>query len=235
MVTYVRAFSDRRLQGLNDEEEIITITMVEQQKRHKYRYNIYVNGEYAFAVHEDIVVKYRLLKDSVFTKPFIDDVVYEEERHSAFRAALRYIGRAMRSEKEVSSKLTSKGYEEEIIASVLSMLIEQKFIDDNEYAATLARQRMRMNKKGPLWIKRELTQKGISKTEIQSALDQFDEIDELEQALALATKRWELDKGDELVKLRKVMNLLQRRGYTSEVTRKVMSKLRNSDDLFFEE
>jgi regulatory protein len=217
------------------DEEVITITMVEQQKRHKHRYNIHVNGEYAFAVHEDIVVKYRLLKDSKISKRFIDDIVSEEERHSAFRAALRYIGRSMRSKKEVATKLASKGYEEDIITGVLSILIEQKFIDDNEYATTLARQRMRMNKKGPLWIKRELTQKGISKEEIQAALDQFDESDEFEQALALATKRWDLDKGDELTRLRKVMNLLQRRGYTAEIVRKVVSKLKNTDEFYFEE
>lgn len=208
---------------------------MEQQKRHKHRYNIYVNGEYSFAVHEDIVVKYRLLKDATFTKSYIDDVVYEEERHSAYRAALRYIGRSMRSEKEVATKLTSKGYEEDIITDVLTKLTDQKFINDNDYAITLAKQRMRMNKRGPLWIKRELTQKGISKSEIQVALDQFDDSIEYEQALALATKRWEQDKGDELVKLRKIMNLLQRRGYTSEVTRKVIGLLKNTDDVFFEE
>jgi len=220
---------------VEDEEQRFIITKIEQQKRHKHRYNVYVDGDYAFAVHEDIVVKYRLLKDATFSKSFIDDVIYEEEKHDAFRAALRYIGRAMHSKKEVANKLASKGYEEDIITGVLNRLIEQRFIDDHEYATTLARQRMRMNKKGPLWIKRELTQKGISKDEIKSALDQFDESDQLEQALALATKRWDLDKGDELVKLRKVMNLLQRRGYTMEVTQKVISKLKNTDDLFLEE
>ncbi len=217
------------------EEEPITITTVEQQKRHKHRFNIYVNGEYSFAVHEDIVVKYRLLKDATFTKSYIDNVVYEEERHSAYRAALRYIGRSMRSEKEVATKLSSKGYEEDIITDVLTKLTDQKFINDNEYAIALAKQRMRMNKKGPLWIKRELTQKGISKSEIQAALDQFDNSIEYEQALTLASKRWEIDKGEELAKFRKIMNLLQRRGYTSEVTRKVMGVLKNTDDVFFEE
>jgi len=220
---------------VRDEEDLITITMVEQQKRHKHRYNIYVNGEYAFAVHEDIVVKYRLLKDVKLTKSFIDDVVYEEERHTAYRDALRYIGRSMRSQKEVATKLTGKGYVDDIIKDVLARLTDQKFIDDHDYAVTLAKQRMRMNKKGPLWIKRELTQKGIAKVEIQTALDQFDEHVEYEQALALATKRWDLDKSDDLIKFRKIINLLQRRGYTSEVTRKVMSDLKNSEDMYFEE
>jgi regulatory protein len=211
------------------------ITRVEQQKRHKHRYNIHVNGEYAFAVHEDIVVKYRLLKDSVITEPFINEVIYEEERHGAFLIALRYIGRSMRSKKEVCTKLASKGYEEDIISSVLHKLITEKLVDDHEYATTLTRQRMRLNKKGPLWIRRELIQKGISKPEIQFALAQFDERDEFEQALALAIKRWELQTGDEVTKLRKIMNLLLRRGYTVDIARKVLSKLNNSEELTFEE
>jgi regulatory protein len=211
------------------------ITRVEQQRRHKHRYNIHVNGEYAFGVHEDIVVKYRLLKDSVLTEQFINDVICEEERHGAFLVALRYIGRSMRSKKEVCTKLASKGYEEDIISSVVLKLIAEKLIDDNEYATTLTRQRMRMNKKGPLWIRRELIQKGISKVEIEFALAQFDERDEFEQALALAAKRWELRNGDEITKLRKIMNLLLRRGYTVDIARKVLSKLHNSEELTFEE
>jgi regulatory protein len=219
---------------INDEEQMV-ITKVEQQKRHKQRYNIFVNHEFAFAVHQDIVVKYRLLKDSTLTKTFIQNVISEEERHSAFRSALHYIGRAMRSEKEVAHKLLTKGYEGDTIAIVLNMLKQQQLIDDNVYASTLALQRLRMNKKGPLWIQRELIQKGISKEHIRSALNQCDENAVFEQALALAAKRWEQDTGDDLVKLRKVTQLLQRRGYSTEVIRMAIYKLNNKLNDYIEE
>ena len=178
----------------NSNEEIIT--KVEQQKRHSHRYNIYVNGEYAFAVHEDIIVKYRLLKDSIISEQFKHEVLAEEERHSAFRSALRYIGRAMRTELEIVDKLKAKGYEESTITAVILVMKQQQLINDAEYASALVRQRLGMNKKGPLWVKRELIQKGVSKEEIQAALEQFNNDDEFEQAWTLASKRWNQEKGD---------------------------------------
>ena len=41
---------------------MLIITKVEKQKRGKHRYNIYLNEEYAFSVHEDILIKHRLNK-----------------------------------------------------------------------------------------------------------------------------------------------------------------------------
>ena len=92
-----------------------------------------------------------------------------------------------------------------------------------------------MNKKGPLWIKRELVQKGVSKSDIHDALSQFDSSEEFEQALTVASKRWELDRGEPAAKVRKIMNLLLRRGYTAEVSRKVISTLNNNEQLYFDE
>ena len=46
------------------EEEEISVDhhQVEKQKQGRYRYNIFLNEEFAFSVHEDILVKHRLIK-----------------------------------------------------------------------------------------------------------------------------------------------------------------------------
>lgn len=208
----------------------LVITKVERQQRGANRYHIYINDEYAFTAHEDIVVKYRLLKGAVLTEQIRDAAMHEEQRHGAYRSALRYIGRAMRSKREVEEKLRSQGYDEETIAATVRRLIEQKWIDDGEYAAMLARQRMKVNKKGSLWIKRELAQKGVDRSQIEAALGQFDSDTEFEQAWKLAKPRWERDDGEPAKKLRRLAGFLERRGFAPDTIWAVLRKLEDGRD-----
>jgi regulatory protein len=215
--------------GMSESESgMQIITMVEEQKRSKHRYNIYINEEYAFSVHEDLIVKFRLLKGTVVTEALREEMMSEEEFQAAYRTALKYIGRAMKTAKEVKDKLKLKGYEEDIVSKVVALMNEERFIDDDFYASALAKQRLHSNKKGPLWIKRELSQKGVSKSLVEQALTQFDAEDEKLQASALALKRWPQTKGEWPARVHKISSLLHRRGFTSEAVRYAIDQLRQT-------
>jgi len=216
-----------KLVGKPDQGQLV-ITAVEAQQRRPHRYNIDINGEFAFAVHEDVVVKYRLLKGTVITDQLQQEVLAEEELNGAYRYAIRYIGRAMRSAKEIQNKLKEKGYTPEAIQYVVEKMRREKYVDDELYAAALTKQRLQMNKKGPLWIRRELKHKGIDKSQIEEALSEWSKDDEQEQAWALASKRWPSAKGEFPDRLRKIIGLLQRRGFTSDAVRFVTDRLRRS-------
>lgn len=211
-----------------DKEQLI-ITLVESQKRNSHRFNIYLNDEFAFSTHEDVVVKFRLLKGTILTEQLRHDVLAEEELNAAYRVAIRYIGHAMRTTKEVQDKLINKGYSLDIIDVVIKRMAEHQFVNDEFYASALARQRLRTNKKGSLWIRRELIQKGVDKSKVEQALTQFDPSDETEHAWQLAIKRWSITKGEKLDKLRKIIALLQRRGFTPHAVRAVSDRLRRSE------
>lgn len=208
-----------------------TVTAVEAQNKQPHRYNIYVDGEYAFSAHEDVIVKYRIIKGSVLNEPLIREALDEEERGAAYRAALRYIGPTMRSATEIAGKLRTKGYEHPQIAWVIDKLQRESYINDEQYAAALAGQRLRSQRKGPLWIRRELRQKGIDQAQIESALAGIGEDEEREQARVLAAKRWTSDRSSEpAAKRRKIAAMLQRRGFRAETVRQVMNELHAADD-----
>ena len=207
-----------------------SVTAVEMQKKQPHRYNIYVNDEYAFSAHEDVIVKYRIIKGSVLSDPLLQEALDEEERGSAYRAALRYIGPAMRSSMEIAAKLKSKGYGDEQIASVIDRLQREKYVNDGQYAETLAGQRLRSQRKGPLWIKRELRQKGIDQAQIDAVLANIDEKEERKQARALAAKRWSSDRSEPAVKRRKIVAMLQRRGFRSETVKLVINELHQAEE-----
>lgn len=203
------------------------ITKVEAESRRTGRYRIEVDGEYAFSVHEDVVVKFRLVKGASLSVELQEDVLAEEERQAAYRYAIRYIGRAMRSGKEVRDKLKEKGYGPALIRHVVERLQEQGFVDDAAYAEALANQRLKHNRKGRLWIRHELAKKGISKQEAERVLAELDPEDEREQAWQLAAKRWPSIKGEPRDRLRKLMAFLLRRGYPSDIARSVVARMRD--------
>jgi len=206
------------------------ITKVEAEPRHKGRYRIEINGTYAFTVHEDVLVRFRLVKGASLPGELQREVLEEEERQAAYRAAIRYIGRAMRSAEEVRSKLESLGHAPDMIRLVIERLKEQGYVNDAAYAAALASQRLSLNRKGRLWIRRELARKGIDKQETELALAALDPRVEWEQAWLLASKRWPSVKGDGPQRVRKVMNLLLRRGFPAETARSVAMKLKEESE-----
>ncbi len=205
------------------------ITMVEAQQNHSQRYNIYINDEFAFSVHEDLLVKQRLLKGNLLDDASIQRILAEESLDAAYRSAIHYIGRAMKTAKEVERKLIMKGYSEELAIEVVHKLREQGYIDDEFYASALARQRLHANQKGSMWIKRELGQKGVSRSEIEQAIAQFDVEDEQAQAWELVCKRWPRTKGEPAARLHKMMGLLQRRGFAQDAVRYALARLRSGE------
>ncbi|GIP33145.1 regulatory protein RecX [Paenibacillus sp. J2TS4] len=201
-----------------------TITQVEKQRRHP-RYNIYVDGEYAFAAHEDLVVKYRLLKGSVLDTEQIQQIIQEDEYHQAYLYSIRMIGRRPHSIKEVKEKLATKGYDVRTADAVTAKLKEQGYVNDLQFAQMWADHRVRLQKKGIRWVRHELQQKGISKDKIETALAGLDSEAEWGGALQLAEKKWRQTKGARLDKRRKVTAYLLRRGFSSSVVKKALNQV----------
>ncbi|MFD2613078.1 regulatory protein RecX [Paenibacillus gansuensis] len=208
--------------GEQEEEQAAMITSVERQKRSKHRYNIHVGGTYAFSVHEDIMIKHRLLKGEMIPSENFEQILQDEERHSAYFQAVRFISHRPRTVKELRLKLKEKGYEPELIDYAVERLKEQKFVDDKLFAQQLAESRIYSQKKGRNLVQQELAQKGVPKEHIQSALERVDPERELASAMELGLKRWKLLSGSGTDKSRKLYGFLLRRGYSSSQVQKVL-------------
>ncbi|WP_442600875.1 regulatory protein RecX [Paenibacillus sp. KN14-4R] len=209
----------------NGRQEESIITMVELQKKNKHRFNIYLNEEFAFAVHEDIMIKHHLFKGTSIDSARIIDILQEEEQHSAYLASLRYLGRGPRSEKEVRRKLKEKGYDGESADKAVDKLKQQQYIDDHAFAKQWADHRVHFGRKGRNFVRQELASKGLGKDEISQAMQGIDEEAEYEGALTLGSKKWRSVSGTELDKKRKTMAYLLRRGYVQGVVNRVIRQV----------
>ncbi|MBA2937761.1 RecX family transcriptional regulator [Paenibacillus sp. CGMCC 1.16610] len=208
-----------------EEQQISIITLVEKQKRGKHRYNIFLNEEYAFSVHEDILIKHRLVKGESVDLQDIERIIQDEERNNAYMKALRAIGRRPHSSSELKRKLKESGYEPPIIEWVIEKLASQNYLNDEEFAKMWTDSRIISQKKGRNLVRQELQQKGIDKELVKHAMENINQEDEIAGAMKLAQTKWKQTSGEAFDKKRKTAAFLMRRGYTGAVVTKVLSQL----------
>jgi len=194
-----------------------TITSVERQQKQKHRYNVFVDETYAFAVHEDVLMKHRLFKGQRIDAATMEEVLKDEERQDAYVRAVKWLGARPRTEKEIRAYLKRKAYEEAAIDDCVRRLAAQKYLDDERFSRSLAEERLKMQGKGKMWIRQELLQKGVDKSTVQEAVSSIDAGDEAEAALAIARKRWKsLASQDDLQGAkRRLYGYLARRGFSA--------------------
>ncbi|ADO56145.1 regulatory protein RecX [Paenibacillus polymyxa] len=218
---------ENKQQGISlfpDHEELM-ITRVEQgQGRKRGRYIIHF-GPYSLSVLEDVMIKYNMFKGTSFVKKELEDIVLADEKQQAYVHALRYLGQKPRTRQEIAQRLAQKEVDQAVIDEILVRLQREKLVDDDLYARQWARQRITSQRKGKMWIRQELRQKGISKASIGEALGEITDNEEWESALSVGRKKWNQVRGDIMDKKRKTFPFLMRRGYSGDMTRRVVNHL----------
>lgn len=206
------------------------ITSVERQKGNKKRYNLFIDGVFAFSVHEDIMIRHRLLKGELVEAESIGVIVMDDERHQAYLEAIRYVGRRPRSEQEVRLHLKEKEYEPERIREVVERLSSEGYLDDEAFAKLWTENRILSQKKGRRWVEMELSQKGVDDGDIASALGSIDPEEEYAAARESALKKWRTAGGDPAERKRKLMTYLLRRGYSHDLVKRVVREASAQND-----
>ena len=104
---------------------------------------------------------------------------------------LKYLQYRPRSMKEVRDHLKRKNVTEDQIDLIINRLIEQKFLNDEEFAKMWIRNRTTLRPTGKHLLKLELIQKGIVKDTIDNVLKEASEEggSDLEMARILIQKK----------------------------------------------
>ncbi len=155
------------------------ISRITTQKKNNQRYNIFLqegkNERFAFSVDESILVEYRLRKGLEISDSVIEAIQKKDETYKFYIQAINFLSYRMRSRKEVFTYLKKKEASFEQIEQVLERLEKEKLIDDEQFARMFVQSRINTTSKGPMLIKKELLEKGISSAIAERALDQYTE------------------------------------------------------------
>jgi len=193
------------------------ITGLTVQQRNKERVNVFIDGEFAFAVAMEVAIQLR--KGQQLTPAEMAELRRAGQENLVYQAALRYLGRRPRSEAEVVRYLSGKGHDAALIDKVLEQLRRRGHVDDAAFTQFWVENRNRFRPRGRAALRYELRQKGIESETIDEALDEQDEEGAAWAALSPKLDRWaELDQAEFE---QKVMGYLARRGFGYGVCRQV--------------
>jgi regulatory protein len=125
-------------------------------------------------------------------------------------------------------KVKTKHWSRADVEKVITHLLEHKFLDDQAFIEYLVGSRTRTKVKGVFAIKQELIRYGVDKDLIDQYFSKT-EIDEESMAEKILVSRWPRFKTLSAKKrFEKAYNLLLRRGFNFDISRKTVEKLENS-------
>ncbi len=223
------------------------ITQVEPQKksasRRTQRFNIFLDGVFAFGADQDLVVDRRLIVGKEITPEDLTILTYEAEVGKLMERMYDLFSRRQRTEKEVRNyfqilNFKRKTKDEQSIGDlaielVIEKLKQKRMIDDRVFAMSWIEARQKSKKKGKNAIKAELIQKGIDREIIEEVMS--DELGMMGQEEVLAKqaleKKLRLWQNLPEVEFRKkATEFLVRRGFDYSIAKDVITKTLEGDD-----
>ncbi|MCJ7497076.1 MAG: RecX family transcriptional regulator [candidate division Zixibacteria bacterium] len=201
------------------------ITKIEPQKKNPKRRSIFLDGEFAFGLDEEVLYKYGLKIGEELDQKKIDQILESEVKKESKDAALKFLSYRMRSEKEVRDKLKKKEFAQDVIEEVIEDLRRVNLIDDYSFASAFVRDKISNKPQGKILLKQELWKKGIKEETIEKVLKEYfeDEDEELNLAKKLLEKRKKrYENLDKNVAKRRMMSFLLRRGFSYKIVKQVL-------------
>jgi len=207
------------------------VTSVEPQKksasRRTKRFNIFLDGEFAFGADEDLVVNRRLVIGKIITPEDMEKILYEAEIGKLMEKMYRWFGLRQHSEKEVKDYFRNKTFSQLVVDAVIEVLKKKGMVNDLEFAKAWVEARRRSKQKGIRAIKAELFQKGIDKEIIEEVIShQSSVISEEELAKQALEKKMKVWKNLDPKRLyQKSIEFLLRKGFEYENVKEAVEKI----------
>lgn len=205
------------------------ITAITSQKRKKDRFNIFVDGTFAFALDADVLIKHSLKLHQTLTADEISTILKDGEFAKWKNKTLEYLSRRPKSKKELTEYLKRKEAGEEIIHLVIADLEKKKLVNDYAFAEWFVEQRKTFRAKGISFIKSELRQKGIAPEIINEVVSQaITPRDEVSIALQFVRKKLKQKVFTPYEVKQKVSQWLSQRGYSWSIISEVLQALKTT-------
>lgn len=151
-------------------------------------------------------------------------------REQALQKLRHYCGYQERSHADAVQKLWDLGVGKKMHDEILSVLIEEDYINEERFAKAFARGKFRMNDWGRKKIVHALKEKKVSDYNIRKAMKEIDESDYKNRLAVLLEKKHETMKNDQfLVRKKKLMDYLLQKGFEHELISSAINKMEGHD------
>jgi regulatory protein len=204
------------------------ITQIIEQKRRANRRNVYLDGTFAFGCNLNVIAKFRLREGMQIDQPQLDAILRGEVKQGCFDAAMRFLQTRLHSTSEIRRKLTRQEWGESVIDETIADLTRLGYLNDEQFAKTKALSAAQHKHHGKRRAFAELMRAGVKGDVAQRALSEIyrDPADSTAIARELAMKQApRLRKLDPLVARRRLVGMLQRRGFDYDAIRPLIEEV----------
>jgi len=201
---------------------MFTVTALKPQKNKK-KVNVYLNGEFAFAINLDNLVKFKLKVKNKYTDEDINKIIHEVNLSDICNKLIKFAVLRPRSEQEISNWLKRKKVSQKTSQELFNKLKRLGLLNDKNFAKWWIEQRVQFKAKSKKEIKYELMQKGINKNIIEESLHDFN-VDEFVLAKKVLTK-YKYNNSPQ-----KSFAYLARKGFDFETIKKVIKDKKQFED-----
>ena len=147
-------------------------------------------------------------------------------KEQALQKLRQYCGYQERSHAEAVQKLWDLGVRRADHDEIISILIEEDYINEERFAKAFAGGKFRMKDWGRKKIYHALKEKKVSEYNIKNAMKEIDEETYRKNLLDLATKKYELLKNEQyLVRKKKTTDYLLQKGYEHDLVIRTVKSL----------
>jgi len=185
------------------------VTALKIQARNKNRVNVFLNGEYAFAL--DLSLALPLKIGQQLSALDIEELQTRDQNAKAYNSAVRLLAQRPRSQAEIEQRLQSKKHSSRAITYAIERLFSEGYLNDPEFARFWIEDRSRFRPRSARALRYELRQKGLANDVIDEALVELDEEALAWSAVENKLERWRLLDREQFKA--KLIGHLARRGF----------------------
>lgn len=198
--------------------------MIKTQKR-RGRYNVYVNGRYAFPMSERVMLKYHVFKGKSVSQALQKRLIAADRWARLYDQALRFVARRLRTKREVREYLGKQTDDSALIDRIIKKLAALHLVDDQHYANCYVRTELSNGNHGPLIIGRRLKLRGVAGVWIRNAIQKFYPRSRvMDNGLRQARKLFRRHRDSFRNNLQKTKAGLVRKGYSFDEVERIMKR-----------
>jgi regulatory protein len=202
------------------------ITSLQTQATNPERINVFADDQFLLGINGLIVLQMGLQIGQELSPALLEQLRSEEALQKAVDRALNYLSFRPRSREEVKRYLRRKETPPELVGRVMERLDRLDLVNDRAFASFWIESREQFSPRGSRVLKNELRMKGVER-EVTDELvnDEKDEERALQAGQKKAYSLVRLPNIDYATFRTRLGSFLQRRGFSYEITTRIVRKL----------
>lgn len=196
-------------------------------QRKRGRFNIYIDGNYAFSLSEETLLEKNIVVDKKLSDSEISNILYEDIYLRYFNKIINFLSYRLRSKAEIYRRIDKYVAKDKIKGNIdtnklkgdiMKKLESMRLVNDEQFSEVFVRDKTKSKKPvGKIYIINELRKKGISEDIINKHICTYGSQDEYLNALKLAGNKLVTMKDSEISKKKsKLIRYLRARGFSME-------------------